>query len=196
MPRPIDPEKHRARRLVIIDAALTCFARSGYDGAKVADICREAAIGSGTFFHYFPTKLGVLLGVLELGTAETAEFFEGLHAADGTAAVLAYVAHESESLRDERAPGFIRAVGAVATEHRVANELAANEELIRGRLRPWVEQGQRDGSIRADLEPERVIAWVRALVDGFASHMADGHFGSIDAECDVLLDTIRRFLRP
>ena len=38
MPRPIDPEKHRARRLVIIDAALTCFARSGYDGAKVADI--------------------------------------------------------------------------------------------------------------------------------------------------------------
>ena len=196
MPRPIDPAKHRARRLAIIDAALTCFARSGYEGAKVAEICREASIGSGTFFHYFPTKIDVLLGILELGTAETVEFFDELAAVNGTEAVFAYVSHESESLRDERAPGFIRAVASVATEKRVAKALAENEEVIKGQLEPWITRGQKDGVIRADLDAGRIVAWIQALVDGFAGRVADERFAAVDAEQDVLLDIVGRFLRP
>ena len=71
MARTVDPERHLARRLVIIDAALTCFAASGYAGTSTAAICREAGIGSGTFFHYFPTKQSLLLAILALGTEET-----------------------------------------------------------------------------------------------------------------------------
>ena len=48
MARTVDPERHEARRLVIIDAALTVFAERGYDGATTAEICRRAGIGSGT----------------------------------------------------------------------------------------------------------------------------------------------------
>ena len=64
MARTVDPERHLARRLVIIDAALTCFAATGYAGTSTAAICREAGIGSGTFFHYFPTKQSLLLAIL------------------------------------------------------------------------------------------------------------------------------------
>ena len=75
MARTVDPERHLARRLVIIDAALTCFAATGYAGTSTAAICREAGIGSGTFFHYFPTKQSLLLAILALGTEETRAWF-------------------------------------------------------------------------------------------------------------------------
>ena len=76
MARTVDPVRHEARRLAIIDAALTCFAADGFDRTTTATICRTAGIGSGTFFHYFPTKLGVLLAIIELGTSDTAAWFE------------------------------------------------------------------------------------------------------------------------
>src|SRR5690625_1722177 len=76
--RTIDPERHRARRLHIIDAALTVFAERGYTGATTAAICREAGIGSGTFFHYFETKKSVLLAILELGIEETQQLARDL----------------------------------------------------------------------------------------------------------------------
>lgn len=194
MPRPIDPERHRARRLAIIDAALTCFSHSGYDGAKVADICREAEIGSGTFFHYFPAKLDVLLGILEFGTEETAEFFASLGAESGTDAILAYVAHEAESLADYRAAGFIRAVAAVSTNEQVAKVLRADEERVRRELEPWVERGMAQGAIRSDISAPRIVGWVHALVDGFAGQIAEGRFADTHSEIDVLFDTVRRFL--
>lgn len=64
VPRTVDPARHAARRLGIIDAALTRFAADGYEATTTASICAEAGIGSGTFFHYFPTKADVLLGIL------------------------------------------------------------------------------------------------------------------------------------
>ena len=43
MARTVDPVRYEARRLAIIDAALTCFARDGYDRATTAAICAQAA---------------------------------------------------------------------------------------------------------------------------------------------------------
>ena len=45
MARTVDPAKHEARRLQIIDAALTWFATDGYERATTAAICRTAGIG-------------------------------------------------------------------------------------------------------------------------------------------------------
>src|SRR5690625_7667153 len=88
MPRPVDPERHRARRLHITDAGLTVVARHGYAGATTAAICREAGIGSGTFFHYFPTKESLVVAILAEGTAETQEFFDAQEGRTDSAAVV------------------------------------------------------------------------------------------------------------
>ena len=88
MPRPVDPKRHRARRLQIIDAGLTVFARQGYAGATTSAICKEAGIGSGTFFHYFQTKNSLVLAILEEGAAETREFFAAREGRDDAVVVL------------------------------------------------------------------------------------------------------------
>ncbi|WP_026911388.1 TetR/AcrR family transcriptional regulator [Patulibacter minatonensis] len=197
MARPVDPERHLRRRLHIIDAALTRFAADGFDGASTAAICRTAGIGSGTFFHYFPTKVDVLLAILELGTDEASAFFRTQDGRDDPVEVLlAYVDHEADSLRDERAGGFVRAVGAVATHERVAVALARHQEVVRDALAPWVQRARDAGAIRTDLPAAQTIRWVLALIDGFATQTAEGPGFDARAESAVLLDTVRRFLRP
>jgi AcrR family transcriptional regulator len=53
------------RRAEIVNAARTVLGRKGFDRATVADICAEAEIAHGTFYHYFKDKLSVLEAVLD-----------------------------------------------------------------------------------------------------------------------------------
>lgn len=48
---------HEARKAAILDAALDCFARHGYDGATNKVIAEAAGMKSGgIIYHYFPSK--------------------------------------------------------------------------------------------------------------------------------------------
>jgi TetR/AcrR family transcriptional repressor of uid operon len=40
--RKIDPVKHEEKRQEILEAAGRCFARKGFQGATISDICAEA----------------------------------------------------------------------------------------------------------------------------------------------------------
>jgi len=195
--RTVDPERYAARRLAIIDAALTVFAERGYDGATTAAICRQAGIGSGTFFHYFPTKRDVLLAILRLGiedVRERAARYAGR--TDPLGVLLDIVAEHAQDAADPRMPGFVRAVGGIMTQPDVAELLREDTEVQHALLRPWVEQGQRAGAVRTDLPASRIVSWLYLLTDGFLGQAAsDDGFVPAD-EAEVLVDTARRFLAP
>ena len=197
MARTVDPQRHEARRLVIIDAALTCLAAEGYDRTTTAAICRTAGIGSGTFFHYFPTKADVLLAILELGTAETAAWFDAQDGRDDARAVLAdFAAHTADDLADPRLPGFVRAVGAVMSEPRVAAALRRDEDAQHDGLLPWVEQARADGTVRSDVPADQVATWLLALVDGYIGRAAGERPFDARAERAMFLDAVDRLVRP
>ncbi|QIS20971.1 TetR/AcrR family transcriptional regulator [Nocardia terpenica] len=196
MARTVDEKRHQQRRLQIIDAALTRFAADGFDGTTTAAICRTAGIGSGTFFHYFPTKSDVLLAVLELGSRETSEFFDAHADIENAAEVLMhYIDHEADNLCDPRAAGFIRAVGAALHHDQIAVAVAAHQQQILDNLTIWVRRARRQGAIRTDLSAQRTARWLMALIDGFASQLAEGPNFDVRRERRILRDTIRRFLR-
>jgi AcrR family transcriptional regulator len=54
-------QKTRSR---ILQAALICISKSGFEAASVADICREAEVSKGAFYHHFPTKQAVFFALL------------------------------------------------------------------------------------------------------------------------------------
>lgn len=197
MARTVNPARHEARRLAIIDAALTCFARDGYDGATTAAICREAGIGSGTFFHYFPTKLGVLLAMLELGTREEQEWFAAQEGRDDARGVLDdYVAHTADEMADARVAGLVRAVGAVMSQPEVVLALEQDTAAIRSGLLPWVRAAITAGEVRADLPPERLVVWLQALLDGYLGVVVTEAGFDAAAESATLRDAVRRLLQP
>jgi AcrR family transcriptional regulator len=71
-------QRSEETRASILDAAVRCFALSGYDAASVDDICEEAGVSKGAFYHHFPTKQSIFLALLQgwLKTIDTG--LEGL----------------------------------------------------------------------------------------------------------------------
>ena len=197
MARTVDPARHAARRLRIIDAALTRFAADGYEATTTAAICAEARIGSGTFFHYFPTKADVLLGILDLGTAETTAWFDEQSGREDAVGVLRdWIDQTIEDFSDRRMAGFVRAVGAVMSRPEFAAALAADDRATQTGLLGWVELAQQQGSIRTDLTAARLTSWLTVLTDGFADRIATDDGFTAGAEGPVLRDAVHRLLGP
>lgn len=48
------------RRDALLDAAERCFVRSGFHGARMAEIAREAGTSPGLIYHYFDSKEAVI----------------------------------------------------------------------------------------------------------------------------------------
>ena len=195
MPRPVDPERHRARRLQIIDAGLTAFAEHGYAGATTTVICRTAGVGSGTFFHYFPTKLALLVAIIEEGTREIPDFFAG-HAGSGDprGVLMAYLAHAVDDLGEPRLAGFVAAVGGLLAVPEIEAVLRADDETLRGQLVPWLQAAQEAGQIRLDITAERLAVWMALVLDGFTERVALGNGFAPHLEAPLLIEQVTHLL--
>jgi AcrR family transcriptional regulator len=51
--------KARESRARIYDAAISLIKKNGYDNTGISDICREAGISTGAFYHYFKSKYDI-----------------------------------------------------------------------------------------------------------------------------------------
>ena len=55
-------EETRSR---IMSAAAEYFSTRGYNASSVDDICREAGVSKGAFYHHFPSKQAIFLALLQ-----------------------------------------------------------------------------------------------------------------------------------
>lgn len=63
--RPVFQERSREKRDRLIKAGFQIFSRDGYEGARIADIAKEAGISVGSFYHRFGDKRGFFQILLE-----------------------------------------------------------------------------------------------------------------------------------
>ena len=56
-------------RAHILQAALDCFAREGYDATGIAEICKCAGVSKGAFYHHFPSKHDLFMQLMEIWLA-------------------------------------------------------------------------------------------------------------------------------
>jgi AcrR family transcriptional regulator len=52
-------------RAQILAAAADCFTRTGYDATGVAEICAQAGVSKGAFYHHFPGKQAAFMALFE-----------------------------------------------------------------------------------------------------------------------------------
>lgn len=65
MARIVKEREYAARRNAILDAAQRAVMTTGYEQMAIADLLEELQISSGAFYHYFDSKLALLLALVE-----------------------------------------------------------------------------------------------------------------------------------
>src|SRR3954451_20119025 len=90
----LSPEETRQR---VLDAAARVFGRSGYEGARVAEIAKAAGLSVGAIYNHYPSKAELLAAVVEQHSAN--ELNELLTAGE-PAGVLDLIAAQGTRLLD------------------------------------------------------------------------------------------------
>lgn len=147
------------KRRLILDAAVRVFARKGYHGSRVGDIAEEAGIAHGLLYHYFPSKEQVLATVFRENWGRLLEAFHQVEASGEPAPeqLRRVAAILLRSWRDD--PDLVRVmVREVARSPHLQLQVNEIREgfLVIQRI---VEQGQADGSFRAELD-SRLVSWI------------------------------------
>jgi AcrR family transcriptional regulator len=141
------------KRKQILDAAVRVFARGGYHGSRVADIAEEAGIAHGLLYHYFASKEEVLQTVFRENWGQLIERFRDVERTDESAPEkLAGIA--KILLRTWRNdPDLVTVmVREVARSPQLQDQVEGVREAF-SILRRIIEQGQDEGSFRADVDP-------------------------------------------
>jgi AcrR family transcriptional regulator len=175
----VTPNRRGTRsREAVLDAAERLMARNGYDAATVAAVVEEAGIPASSIYHYFGSKEGVLLAVMERGAER---FFEALPDLDRRAGsrrdhLRGLVAVVATTL--EHNPNFLRMLVVMATQpasadggevHRVV-ETVREMALMRLREQMQIVFGVDRESAAAD----RLARFALAAFDGaFVAQQAD-----------------------
>lgn len=105
VPRPSKSHPERGdARLRLLDAARDLFRAKGYAATTVDDLCAEAQVTKGAFFHHFKTKEALGVAAAEYWIEWTTAFFKNApyHShSDPLARVLAYVDFRVEIIEGE-----------------------------------------------------------------------------------------------
>jgi len=80
--RRVDPEKAAGRRTQVLEAAAVCFARSGFHGASMSEISKQAGMSAGHIYNYFDSKDAIIMAFVDREAEHVTELLQDLDARD------------------------------------------------------------------------------------------------------------------
>jgi TetR/AcrR family transcriptional regulator, fatty acid metabolism regulator protein len=149
----------REKRKRILDAAVRVFADHGYHGSRVADIAADAGVAHGLLYHYFASKDDVLRTIFVENWGDLVARFRAVEASEEPAPdKLAGIA--KILLRTWRNdPALVTVmVREVARSPLIQDRVDEVREAF-SIVERVIEQGQREGAFRRDLDP-RLTSWL------------------------------------
>jgi AcrR family transcriptional regulator len=195
--RTVDPEKHRARRTHIIEAAVVLFASKGFAESTTADICQAASISTGSLFHYFPSKQAVFYGIWELDRTEWDEVYAAAEAdPDPWAALMAIVDKLAADATEPIMAGLL--VEVIAQAHRdpeFAAGLAENDRRQISDVARLISRLREAELVDPELPDEESARWVLTLTDSFLGRGYPEPERDIDTAVATTKEMIARVLR-
>jgi AcrR family transcriptional regulator len=157
-------EETRAR---ILDAAVRRFAISGYSAASVDNICDEAGISKGAFYHHFPSKQAIFLALLGGWLKMIDSSLESLRrpSAPETFVHMTQLLPAIFAAADDRLPMFLEFWMQASRDEKVWEATIAPYRHYREYFAKLIEDGIAEGSLNA-VEPEAAAHVVLSLAVG------------------------------
>jgi len=189
---------HVPPRQRILEAAVACFARSGFHGASMHEICSEASMSPGAVYRYFPSKVSIIAAIAEAERAKHAAFFERMAAADDPVEALASIGIDTleELLAGPQAALAAETMAEALRNPDVHAMFDRNIREARAAVVSALRRGQACGSVDPDLDVETACQLIMAMGDGLVVHQALDPTLTAARFRPVLQLLLRRFLRP
>ena len=144
-------KKERTRRS-IYNASMALFAKRGFEGVTIEDICTEADVAKATFFLHFPNKAALMFEAIGKLSEELRELTaEPLPSArEDLQRITRWLLEHWAKSREVMEPMFREILSAPAAQLHAQPEAMALADLIVDIVR----RGQASGELRKDLLPE------------------------------------------
>jgi AcrR family transcriptional regulator len=137
----------------------------GVDGSSTAAICRRAGIGSGTLFHYFPTKIEIFHALFRDDLRRNASVCEEVLSQPPVAGLERLLDHLVADLGDPLVPGLTAAaLLQVNRDEAFAVMLADDEAVVRRTLTILLERLAAAGRT-LPFRPDSTARWIQRLLD-------------------------------
>jgi AcrR family transcriptional regulator len=178
-----------ARRQQILDRAIEVFAEKGADGTSLRAIAEAIGVSHGALLHYFHSRETLLLEVLQ----ENEQRRAGTAVEDEVVGRMVSAARHNVTI-----PGLVALYTSMLAGSTDAGNIASREyfttrfERVRQQLVEHIRDGQRDGTLRRDVDPSAMAALVIAASDGLQTQWL------LDPEVDIAesLRLLNRILEP
>lgn len=156
------------RRRAILQAALNVFGRRGFHGALMEEVAQRAGVGKGTLYHHFESKEALLrealLYMMELNRAELEARLAGV--TDPLDKLYHVVATEYAVVSghvDAARVAFTEAPG-IGLSPAFRSTMQAAVRRRKQQVRGFMEEAQRQGLVRADVDPEMLALLLLGMV--------------------------------
>jgi TetR/AcrR family transcriptional regulator, transcriptional repressor for nem operon len=191
-------QSHHQSKTKLLNAALHAIRAEGYSATTVDDICSQAGVTKGSFFHHFKSKDDLALAAVEHWESLTGEFFaaapyQGL--ADPLDRLIGYVEFRAAILTGELADytcllgTLVQETYATHPQLRAACERGMSSHV--GALMGDIEAAKQQYAPTASWESESVGYFIQSVLQGafiFAKAKQDA------ATVRASLDHLRRYL--
>ncbi|BCP51593.1 hypothetical protein K32_02100 [Kaistia sp. 32K] len=167
---PVRESVQDARRSQILDAARTCFARSGFRGASMQEICAEAKMSPGGLYRYFPSKEAIIEAIAQDERCGAAELIETMR---GSAPLLNRMMHCAMGyfayMRDPGACELMAEISAESLRNtEIGKRFAKIDESVRDIMREIFVESIEKGEMPPIEDLDATISLIQAAVDGIA----------------------------
>jgi AcrR family transcriptional regulator len=179
----------------LVQAAIAVVAEQGVSAATFEAIGLEAGLHRSLVTQRFGSKQGLIDAVIKYlhNRREAAGDEHGIDAMPGLDALLAYtdlflrrLAEESET----RAY-FMLLSSAIADSTSLRPAFAAEHELVRARIRAFVQKGQAEGGIRPEIDADAVALMVGSLQLGLSIQLLVDPTMNLDPIRETSLASLR-----
>jgi AcrR family transcriptional regulator len=185
------------RRALILEVARTLFAQNGFHGTGTTEIAAAAGCSEPIIYKHFASKQALFAAVLEECAIEMRDMLDQT-LVEHSDPLEAYATFARRIVSE---PRFIeitrlRTLALSLVHEPVIHEaLLRVSEMMRGRWTAILEEGQRKGTVRADIVAEHVCLF------GLGVSLTAGYLQALGgdvalARLPVMLDTMIALLRP
>lgn len=159
----------------LLEAALVVFEREGYEGARVADIAREAGLTTGAIYSQYRGKAALLFDAISTRTREEVDHLLEVASGEEARSVLAALGRRVATHPDTNGPSLlIEAIGAARRDADLAAHVLATLDRRERALIDLVERARRAGDVAEDLDAPAIARFCLAIAIGSLTIRAVG----------------------